>query len=133
MGRAALRHEELKKAVSTLREALEEPFTVIVRDAVIQRFEYSFELCWKWIRDVLDETHGLNCQSPKGCFRELHTLQIVTEEEAETLLAMTDDRNATSHMYNENMVNKIFGRVRDKYFPLMALLLNRIQEAAAVK
>ena len=133
MERAAQKLEELNKAISTLREALGEPFTAIVRDAVIQRFEYSFELCWKWVRDYLDEMHGIVCQSPKGCFRELQAIEIVTDEEAETLLAMTDDRNATSHMYNEEMVNKIFERVRDRYFLLMFSLSSRIQKPVAMK
>ncbi|WXJ86724.1 hypothetical protein MHOCP_07400 [Moorella humiferrea] len=40
----ALRLETLERALATLEEALAQPFSVIVRDAAIQRFEYTFEL-----------------------------------------------------------------------------------------
>ncbi|MDL1980593.1 MAG: nucleotidyltransferase substrate binding protein [Deltaproteobacteria bacterium] len=34
----------LKSALNTLEEVLEKPFSLIVRNATIQRFEYTFEL-----------------------------------------------------------------------------------------
>ena len=37
----------LEQAVRTLREAIQQPLTDFMRDAVIQRFEYVFELSWK--------------------------------------------------------------------------------------
>jgi hypothetical protein len=35
---------DTQKALDTFEEILNEPFSVIVRDAAIQRFEYSFEV-----------------------------------------------------------------------------------------
>jgi len=38
-----LRIETTEKAFKTLKTITEEPYSVIVRDAAIQRFEYTFE------------------------------------------------------------------------------------------
>jgi nucleotidyltransferase substrate binding protein (TIGR01987 family) len=43
----------LEKALATLDEVLEQPFSIIVRDATIQRFEYCFELSWKVLKKAL--------------------------------------------------------------------------------
>jgi BarA-like signal transduction histidine kinase len=40
----ALHLERVKKALSTLEEVLAMPYTAIVRDASIQRFEYTLRL-----------------------------------------------------------------------------------------
>jgi hypothetical protein len=42
MERLTLKYTDSVKALQTLREILKEPFSVIVRDAAIQRFEYTF-------------------------------------------------------------------------------------------
>lgn len=54
------------RALRTLAEILEEPPTKIVRDATIQRFENSFEACWKALKAYLDETEVIVCNSPKS-------------------------------------------------------------------
>ena len=41
------------RALDTLKEITEEPFSIIVRDAAIQRFEYIFEIFWKLIKEFL--------------------------------------------------------------------------------
>ncbi len=57
-------------ALETLDEALRLPFSVIVRDAALQRFEYSFESTWKLLKSYLEMYEGVVCNSPKSCFRE---------------------------------------------------------------
>ncbi len=59
-----------QRALATLDEIVNMPFSLIVRDASIQRFEYSFESLWKLLKVYLDRYEGLVCNSPKQCFRE---------------------------------------------------------------
>lgn len=92
------------QALETLGMAVRETTTPIVRDAVIQRFEYTYELCWKSVMHYLDRIHGIACRSPKGCYRELLTIGMTSPEETETLLEMADDRNQTVHVYHEATV-----------------------------
>ena len=53
----------LKKALTSLQKAIEryglEPEDEEVRDSVIQRFEYSYELCWKMLSKQLQLGHWL--------------------------------------------------------------------------
>jgi hypothetical protein len=43
--------QDTNRALKTLKEITEEPFSIIVRDAAIQRFEYSFEIFWNFVRN----------------------------------------------------------------------------------
>ena len=49
----ALKMERLK-----LKEILKEPYSIIIRDATIQRFEYTFEAFWKFIKEYLKQEEG---------------------------------------------------------------------------
>src|SRR5262249_45427522 len=46
---------KLSKAVGRLAEAVMQPPSPIQSDAVLQRFEFTFELCWKALRIYLAE------------------------------------------------------------------------------
>jgi len=56
---------DTKRALDTFKEILNEPFSIIVRDAAIQRFEYSFEAIWKLLKEYLNKKEGIICNSPK--------------------------------------------------------------------
>lgn len=51
MERIELKYKDALRALNTLKEIAKEPFSVIVRDAAIQRFEYTFEAFWKFVRE----------------------------------------------------------------------------------
>jgi nucleotidyltransferase substrate binding protein (TIGR01987 family) len=120
----------LKKALRTLEEAVRLPVDPIVRDATIQRFEYTFDILWKCLMAILRDTHGLACNSPKSCFRAAFSVGLCGEQETETLIAMTDDRNATAHTYSEDEAVRIQGRISDAYLPLMCKLADAMEGEA---
>ncbi len=106
------------RALTTLKEITEEPYSVIVRDAAIQRFEYSYEIFWKLLKEYLKEREGIICASPKSCFREAFKVKLFTDEETVKALEMTDDRNLTSHTYHEEIAMEIYQKIRG-YYELM--------------
>ncbi len=118
MEKMKLTAEDAGKALKTLKEIIDTPYSVIVRDAAIQRFEYSFEIFWKFLREYLRVREGIVCNSPKSCFREAFTVKLLTEEETIKALEMTDDRNLTSHTYREEVAEEIYARIED-YHKLM--------------
>ena len=79
----------------------------LVRDALIQRFEFTFETFWKMVKVFLELQEGLLCASPRRCFRELLTTGYVTEEETRELLRMVDLRNRTAHTYDERVAEEV--------------------------
>ncbi|MGH7821910.1 MAG: HI0074 family nucleotidyltransferase substrate-binding subunit [Candidatus Binatia bacterium] len=100
----------LDSALARLTEALDAAETGISRDASIQRFEFCFELAWRAIQDHGRDA-GLDCRSPKSCLK-LAFRQGWIESEA-AWLTMLDDRNLTSHTYNEATAREIYGRLRE--------------------
>jgi len=115
-----------QRALDTLDEAVDMPFSVIVRDASIQRFEYSFESLWKLLKAYLAQHEGILCNSPKRCFREALQVRLLSVEETETCLVMTDDRNLTSHTYIEAVAEAIYRKL-PSYLTVMRTLLANIQ------
>jgi nucleotidyltransferase substrate binding protein (TIGR01987 family) len=116
---------EVEKALKTLKEISQESYSVAVRDAAIQRFEYTFEAFWKFLRDYLREAEGIRCNSPKSCFREALSIGLVSEKQTMTCLEMTDDRNLTSHTYIEELAEQIYRRI-ESYCELMEDIFNHI-------
>ena len=96
------------RALATLRELLKsDTLTAVERDASIQRFEYTFEAIWKLGKAFLREIEGLEIGSPKGVIRGFLQVGLFTEEQTALALAMVDDRNLTSHTYNEGLAEQI--------------------------
>jgi len=118
---------DTQRALDTFKEILNEPFSIIVRDAAIQRFEYSFEAIWKLLKEYLNKKEGIICNSPKSCFREAFNVQILDEDETIKALEMTDDRNLTSHAYIEKVAQKIFEKL-EIYFELTSKIFNHINK-----
>jgi nucleotidyltransferase substrate binding protein (TIGR01987 family) len=122
-----LRIETAEKALKTLKAITEEPYSVIVRDAAIQRFEYTFEAVWKVVKNYLDVQEGIICNSPKSCFKEAFKVGLLSEEETVKILEMVDDRNLTSHTYREEVAEGIYRRT-EIYWNLMDTICRRVIE-----
>jgi nucleotidyltransferase substrate binding protein (TIGR01987 family) len=127
MEKLRLKIEETERALKTLDEILKEPYSIIVRDATIQRFEYSFESFWKTLREYLKEYEGIVCNSPKSCFREALSIGLLNEEETIICLEMTDNRNLTSHTYLEEIAQKIYEKIKD-YSDIMYKIFNNLKQ-----
>lgn len=127
MERLYLKCKDALRALNTLEEILNQPFSIIVRDAAIQRFEYTFEAVWKFLKEYLKEMEGVISNSPKSCFREAFSIGRLTEEETVKFLEMTDRRNDTSHTYKEEVAQIIYSKI-PAYFLLMEGLLERVMD-----
>jgi nucleotidyltransferase substrate binding protein (TIGR01987 family) len=133
MERLKERFDAAQKALATLREVLEEKHpTVIVRDAAIQRFEYTFEAVWKAGQEFLRTEEGLDVGSPKGVMRGLFQTGHLNERQTELGLQMVDDRNLTSHTYSEGLSEQIFAEL-PKYAALMQSCLFVIKKSLKKK
>ncbi|HOO73626.1 MAG TPA: HI0074 family nucleotidyltransferase substrate-binding subunit [Spirochaetota bacterium] len=124
--------ELFEKALVSLEEISNERFTVIIRDATIQRFEYTFEAMWKCLKIYLRAVEGIECNSPKGCFREYQSVLNSDVADTEILLEMTDMRNLTSHTYIEQVAQDIYQRILSSYIAVMRRVLLRIQKTDTI-
>ena len=117
-----LKLEQFNKALTGLKTALDEPENPIIRDSVIKRFEFTYELAWKNAKVYLYQKLGLDVFSPKDVFRELRTNGLISDNEAETLLIMVDERNKIIHTYSENFSNELYQRIKNSYLGLLEKL-----------
>ncbi|MFQ6017241.1 MAG: nucleotidyltransferase substrate binding protein [Kiloniellaceae bacterium] len=101
-----------RRALATLQElsGLAAP-SVLERDAAVKRFEYSFDIVWKTARAYLLAVDGVDERTPKGVIRAARIANLLTDEQTEAALAMTNDRNLTVRTYNEALARQIFGRL----------------------
>ena len=119
MERTLERLATARKALGSLQSLpLDEDVSDIVRDAAIQRFEYTFEAVSKAAQRYLRDIEGLELSSPKSVARACFQVGILSEEEVRLSLAMVDDRNLTVHTYNEGLAQQIFSKLPD-YAQLM--------------
>ena len=100
--------ESFKKSLQRLDEVLKEEKTPTTRDAAIQRFEFTVELAWKSIQQFL-RSQKIICRSPNECLQESFKFGLI--EDNPLWLKMIDDRNLTSHTYNEELVDQIYNRL----------------------
>jgi len=116
MNRLETQIDQLSKIVERLREVLKQDKNEYMRDSAIKRFELSFDLAWKSIKVFLEERSGIICKSPKSCFREAYKQGLIDYDEF--WLKMTDMRNATAHIYQEEIADDIYKNLPEilKYF-----------------
>ncbi len=101
-----------------LREAIVsfkgDPENTLYRDALIQRFEFTFELAWKTLAEVLqDQGIVLNIVSPKSVLKAAYAAGYISDEKIWML--MIDDRNAMSHIYREEESVRIAEEIVSRY------------------
>ena len=100
------------RALERLQQITELPqIGEIERDAVIQRFEFTFEAVWKAAQFHLLTVEGLDVASPKAAIRACREVGLLDEQEAMQALRMADDRNLTVHTYNEQLAEQILERI----------------------
>ncbi|RUM42208.1 MAG: nucleotidyltransferase [Desulfurobacterium sp.] len=71
----------------------------LIVEITTKRFEYTFESMWKAVKEFL-RTQGLECNSPRSCFRELLKEGVVSLEFEEILFKMIRLRNLLVHVYH---------------------------------
>jgi len=126
--RANLLLNDLNQALLRFGEALQQTENEFVRDAAIQRFEFSFELSWKAIQAAA-RLEGQDCTSPRTAFATAWRNGWISDEPA--WLDMLDERNKTSHTYREAMAKEVFDNLPRHVPHLLQLhesLVTRVRE-----
>ncbi|RUM59927.1 MAG: nucleotidyltransferase [Persephonella sp.] len=109
---ALLKIKNFERALSRLKEAVKHAKDDLDKDGVIQRFEFTVELLWKALKSIL-EYQGVECYTPRNCIKEAFKSNIINDDEI--FLDMLEDKNKSSHIYNENMSEEIFKRIKNVY------------------
>ena len=74
------------------------------------RFEFTYEMSWKCIKRYLDYI-GIECHSPRDCFKEAFSQKAIADEMI--WIDMIGQRNISSHVYDEDEIKEILGKIGD--------------------
>ena len=100
----------LTQATVSLEIALKEKLTEFIRDAVIQRFEYTFELAWKTVKTAADYL-GTSVITPREAIQFSYKMQWIGNPD-DWFDAMKA-RNSSSHMYQEKIAIEVYDIAKD--------------------
>jgi nucleotidyltransferase substrate binding protein (TIGR01987 family) len=104
----------LEKALSSLNRALvramEAPIDEELRDAAIQRFEYTFELCWKMLKRQLEQELPNPAEADGYSYKQLFRVggERGLIDNVEAWFEYRERRNITSHTYDADKAQKVF-------------------------
>lgn len=122
MTKTLSKFEKYKKAYIALEVIYNKP-TMPDRsniDATIQRFEFTFELCWKMLKDYLYDK-GIEANNPRDVFKEAYQNGLLNNEEI--WITMLKDRNNSSHTYDQILADLVFANIKT-YVPEFKKLLD---------
>lgn len=119
LNKLAAKMEDLGRALSKLKESLsrDPEKDDIVIDATIQRFEFTYELSWKLMKSYLEYNGVTDISSPRITIKTAFKEGLI--EDGELWLKMLEDRNRTSHTYDEATALDIYNNIRDTYITLL--------------
>lgn len=124
------KYMNLEKAYQRLKEACEvyDGKNDMIRDSVIQRFEFTYELTHKTLQEFMKyEGVTLENSYPRTIFKKAYINHLIDKEQV--WMSLLEDRNATSHIYSEKLADEIANRIQKEYVVAIGILVERIQKA----
>ncbi|KQO22795.1 nucleotidyltransferase [Flavobacterium sp. Leaf82] len=121
-----IKHNYLNDENELDAENLEDVVEELIKEGLIQRFEYTHELAWNVMKDYAFFQGNSTVGGSRDATREAFRLQIIGN--ADIWMDMIQSRNKTSHTYNEEIANEIFGKIINDYFQLFLNFQRMMEE-----
>lgn len=102
--------EKFAKVVEEKEEYFNRGFGDIYLDLVVKRFEFTYEMSWKALKRYLDYM-GMDCAGPRNCFKEAFAQKVIGSQDI--WMDMIEQRNLSSHIYDEDEIKEILGKIAD--------------------
>jgi len=102
----------------------------IIKEGLIQRFEYTHELGWNVMKDFAEYQGNFEIKGSRDATREAFQMKLITQ--GEVWMDMILNRNKSSHTYNEETANEIYLKIMNDYYPaFLELALNMEKQISA--
>lgn len=136
------RFSNFKKALDKLSEAVEyvlqqdillksekeDVLNEVVKEGLIQRFEYTHELAWNVMKDYAEYQGNNDLRGSRDTIREAFKMKLI--ENGALWMDMIESRNRTSHTYDEQTADDIFRKIVLSYFPAIIAFSNIMEKIA---
>lgn len=111
------RFENFERALRLLREAFEKDpakMSDLEKEGVVQRFEYTFELAWKTVKDYLVYSGvTLDQITPRSVVKQAFAARII--EDGQTWIDILEQRNLMTHTYDSEVFEIVFRNISERY------------------
>lgn len=124
------RFRNFTRAYNLLVEALDrDALSDLEREGMVQRFEYTFELAWKTIKDrLVYEGAKIDSATPRPVIRTVFQSGLI--DDGQTWMDMLEQRNVMSHQYDEKAFLEVEENIRQKYIFALERFYEGFNEAA---
>ena len=120
------RFGNFKKALGQLERFLEKSdLNELEIQGLVQAFEYTFELAWKTLQDLLIFKGFSGIAGPKPVLQQSFEDGYIGNGDG--WVRMLESRNLASHTFNEEIASRIVNEIRREYFKLMQSLMIRLE------
>ncbi len=127
MKRFEERKQDLINATNRLKEALNEEESELMIDAVLHRYEFTFELAWKTLKDYLEYLGvSINTGSPREVIKESFAHELISD--GEVWIKMMLARNSLSHLYDEETSREVYEEIKNEYIYQIEKLVETLEK-----
>jgi len=121
------RFENFDKAYKQFNAAILdfESLSVLEKEGLIQRFEYTFELAWKTLKDYL-EAKEVVAKFPIEVIKTAFHYEIIAD--GEVWMDMLDKRNILAHTYDEERFNFAIKKIKEEYYEAISQVYSYLGE-----
>ncbi len=112
--KAVARLQNAAKIVSTEKQFSGE-VDDLLKEGLVQRFEYTQELAWKVMKDYEEYQGYTNVQGSRDAIRKALQMGIIEDP---AWMSTISSRNLTSHCYDEDEFNMVFNQIIHDYLPI---------------
>lgn len=123
------RFDNLEKAHQTFQLALaanrEDPTHKLLQMALIQAFEFTYELGWKTLKDYLKYS-GIDLQLPREVIKQAFTSHLI--EDGQAWIEMLEDRNLMAFAYDDTKAKQAIEDIMNRYAPALEQVYRTLQE-----
>lgn len=121
------RLDNFSHALAHLSAACNQPsYTDLERSGLVQTFEFTFELAWKTLQDLLFY-EGYGAKTPRAAIRQGFAPDYLDEEACEALLDALDKRNLLSQTYCKELALEAETLITTCYHPALVRLHSTLQ------
>lgn len=115
------RFDNFENAFILLKEAIDEgiaEMSDLEKEGVGQRFEYTFELAWKTLKDYLVYSGVAFDQiTPRRVIKEAFSAKIIPD--GQIWIDMLEQRNLMSHTYDRETFDDVIQNISRRYFAVL--------------
>ncbi len=115
--RSKQRFANFKKALKLYESAVALKMSRLEEEGLIQRFEYTFELAWKFLQDTLQERGYTQIRGPRPVIEQAFQDGMISD--GPVWMEMLKARNETTHLYDEATFNFIIAKVKKPFFNIL--------------